>query len=195
MNDFNKAYSDSNHNGNRSDKKKHEGRIDVSKSSTFTHGQRRFKRTRRITEISTSTSTKTVDGSGFSTANTNHVNKSAISNGDKNPRTSVAHNPITSVYGNCPNVSLRYKKQCRIGEGTYGVVYKALDLVTNQTVALKRCLPHHEASDGFPITTLREIQILKEIQNHENIGRFSLYPSTLPIFNSQPPLTTIIPTQ
>lgn len=79
--------------------------------------------------------------------------------------------PITSAFGNCPNVSLRYKKQCRIGEGTYGVVYKALDLVTKEVVALKRCLPHHEASDGFPITTLREIQILKEIQGHENIVR------------------------
>lgn len=80
------------------------------------------------------------------------------------------YNPITSPYGNCSNVSLRYKKQCRIGEGTYGIVYKALDVVvTKQMVALKRCLPHHEASDGFPITTLREIQILKELKGHDNI--------------------------
>jgi len=80
-----------------------------------------------------------------------------------------SRNPITSPFGNCPNVSLRYKKQCRIGEGTYGVVYKALDLVTKEMVALKRSLPHYEASDGFPVTTLREIQILKELQGHDNI--------------------------
>jgi serine/threonine protein kinase len=55
-------------------------------------------------------------------------------------------------------------------------VYKAIDQESdNQNiVALKRCLPHHEASDGFPITTLREIQILREISldngdGHENI--------------------------
>lgn len=56
----------------------------------------------------------------------------------------------------------------------YGVVYKALDVVTSETVAIKRCLPHNEASDGFPITTLREIHILRELgggsaKRHENI--------------------------
>ncbi len=79
------------------------------------------------------------------------------------------NDPITSPYGNSSNVNLRYKKECRIGQGTYGVVYKAKDTITNETVAIKRCLPHHEEKDGFPITTLREIQILKEIQGHENI--------------------------
>ena len=56
----------------------------------------------------------------------------------------------------------------RIGQGTYGIVYKALDLVTSRDVALKRCLAHNEKSDGFPITTLREIQTLREIE-HKNI--------------------------
>jgi serine/threonine protein kinase len=73
------------------------------------------------------------------------------------------NDPFTSVYGACPNVSLRYKKVSRIGEGTYGIVYKAIDQKTSEYVALKRCLPHHEATDGFPITTLREVQILREI--------------------------------
>lgn len=85
-------------------------------------------------------------------------------------------NPFSSTYGRCSNVSKRYKKVSRIGEGTYGIVYKAIDQESDnqQIVALKRCLPHHEASDGFPITTLREIQILREISSddgddHENI--------------------------
>jgi len=51
----------------------------------------------------------------------------------------------------------------RIGEGTYGVVYQARDKRTGGIVALKRCLPHHEASDGFPLTTLREVTILREL--------------------------------
>ena len=95
-----------------------------------------------------------------------------ISNSTKKPS-----NLLASPYGRCPNVSERYKKVSRIGEGTYGIVYKAIDkeASTNdsqQVVALKRCLPHFEASDGFPITTLREIQILREISldgGHENI--------------------------
>lgn len=68
-----------------------------------------------------------------------------------------------AVYGRCPNVSSRYEKIGRIGEGTYGVVYQAKDKQTGEIVALKRCLPHHEASDGFPITTLREVTILREL--------------------------------
>ena len=46
-----------------------------------------------------------------------------------------------------------------------GVVYQARDKQTGDIVALKRCLPHHEASDGFPLTTLREITILRELQS------------------------------
>jgi len=73
-------------------------------------------------------------------------------------------------YGRCPSVSERYEKIGRIGEGTYGVVYKARDRRTGAVVALKRCLPHHEASDGFPITTLREITVLRELAGHEHPG-------------------------
>ncbi|KAL7504515.1 hypothetical protein ACHAXN_002155 [Cyclotella atomus] len=69
------------------------------------------------------------------------------------------------IYGQCPDVSSRYEKIFRIGEGTYGVVYKARDKITKEIVALKRCLPHHEASDGFPLTTLREITLLRELQD------------------------------
>ena len=148
------SYNSSRNDRNESDKNKLRDRKNASKASTFSNGETRFKRTRRVIEVS---------------AGRDPINDDILEHTSKTPRISEAHNSITSPYGNCSNVSLRYKKQCRIGEGTYGVVYKALDLVTNQTVALKRCLPHHEASDGFPITTLREIQILKEIQDHKNI--------------------------
>lgn len=74
-----------------------------------------------------------------------------------------------STYGRCSDVAEKFEKLGRIGEGTYGIVYKARDKVSGKYVALKRCLPHHESSDGFPITTLREISTLRQCQAHENI--------------------------
>ena len=80
-------------------------------------------------------------------------------------------NPLgISPYGRCPSVSERYEKIGRVGEGTYGVVYKARDKESGEICALKRCLPHHEASDGFPQTTLREIMILRELAFYNHPG-------------------------
>jgi serine/threonine protein kinase len=82
----------------------------------------------------------------------------------------LSGHPTTRVsYGRCSNVTERYKKIGRIGEGTYGIVYKARNKETGQLVALKRCLPHHESSDGFPVTTLREIATLRHCQDHPHI--------------------------
>ncbi|XP_059172768.1 cyclin-dependent kinase 11B-like isoform X2 [Physella acuta] len=55
----------------------------------------------------------------------------------------------------------------RIEEGTYGVVYRALDKKTDEIVALKR-LKMEKEKEGFPITSLREINTLLKAQ-HENI--------------------------
>ncbi len=54
-----------------------------------------------------------------------------------------------------------------IGEGTYGKVYKARDILTKQVVALKSVKLENE-KDGFPITAVREIKILRQLQ-HQNI--------------------------
>ncbi|CAG2063532.1 unnamed protein product, partial [Timema podura] len=54
--------------------------------------------------------------------------------------------------------------QClnRIEEGTYGVVYRAKDLRTAEVVALKR-LKMEKEKEGFPITSLREINTLLKV--------------------------------
>ncbi|KAF6209831.1 hypothetical protein GE061_015583 [Apolygus lucorum] len=54
-----------------------------------------------------------------------------------------------------------------IGEGTYGQVYKAKDRQTGELVALKKVRMENE-KDGFPITAVREIKILRQL-NHKNI--------------------------
>ena len=55
----------------------------------------------------------------------------------------------------------------RIEEGTYGVVYRARDKKTEEIVALKRLKMERE-KEGFPITSLREINTLL-ISQHVNV--------------------------
>lgn len=55
----------------------------------------------------------------------------------------------------------------KIGEGTYGVVYKATDKITEQVVALKKIRLETE-SEGVPSTAIREISLLKELE-HPNV--------------------------
>ncbi|PAA64459.1 hypothetical protein BOX15_Mlig023243g1, partial [Macrostomum lignano] len=66
----------------------------------------------------------------------------------------------------CRNVE-EYHCLNRIEEGTYGVVYRACDKKTKEIVALKRLKMENER-EGFPITSLREINTLLKAQ-HENI--------------------------
>jgi serine/threonine protein kinase len=63
----------------------------------------------------------------------------------------------------------RYLKMEKVGEGTYGVVYKAKDLVTGDIVALKKIRLDAE-DEGVPSTAIREISLLKELA-HPNIVR------------------------
>jgi len=61
----------------------------------------------------------------------------------------------------------RYKKLEKLGEGTYGVVYKAEDRTNGGFVALKKIRLEVE-DEGVPSTALREISLLKELR-HKNI--------------------------
>lgn len=92
-------------------------------------------------------------------------------------------------FGKCRYVSA-FQKCNRVGEGTYGIVCKfnsglfsvgffynlllfpavrARDTTNNEIVALKKVRIDQEIfKDGFPVSGLREIQILKSC-NHENV--------------------------
>lgn len=54
-----------------------------------------------------------------------------------------------------------------IGSGTYGKVFKALNVYTKKQVALKRIRMEGER-DGFPVTAVREIKLLRSL-SHKNI--------------------------
>jgi serine/threonine protein kinase len=61
----------------------------------------------------------------------------------------------------------KYKKQEKLGEGTYGVVYRAVDLETGENVAIKKIRLEKE-DDGVPSTAIREISLLKNLR-HPNV--------------------------
>lgn len=102
--------------------------------------------------------------------------------------------PQDAAVANLPPGFERYEKIEKLGEGTYGVVYKAHDRLKQRLVALKKvrtsgavkghAFPNRANAppffcarlqvrwdawlDGVPATALREISVLKEIR-HENI--------------------------
>jgi len=58
-----------------------------------------------------------------------------------------------------------YDILAKVGEGTYGHVYKALCKKNNKTVALKRLLNVSEEEDGLPFTSVREIKFLTQLRS------------------------------
>ena len=63
----------------------------------------------------------------------------------------------------------KYEKIEKAGGGTYGLVYKARNIETNEIVAIKKI--KDDQDQGVACTALREISILKSLK-HQNIVRF-----------------------
>ena len=58
----------------------------------------------------------------------------------------------------------------KIGQGTFGEVWKARCIQSNRIVALKKVLMENER-EGFPITALREIKILQQLRKCSNTSQ------------------------
>ncbi|KAK4760486.1 hypothetical protein SAY87_005379 [Trapa incisa] len=80
--------------------------------------------------------------------------------GDFHGTPEPAGNPQRSVnmLQGCRSVD-EFERLNKIDEGTYGVVYRARDKKTGEVVALKKVKMEKER-EGFPLTSLREINIL-----------------------------------
>jgi cyclin-dependent kinase 12/13 len=83
--------------------------------------------------------------------------------------------PLSKLnFHNACRTTAIFKKSEQVGAGTYGQVWKAQEAhnESNQaphpTVALKRIRMEAE-NEGFPITAIREIKILKQLKNLPNI--------------------------
>ena len=80
----------------------------------------------------------------------------------------------------------------KLGEGTFGVVSKARSKRSGAIVALKKILIHNE-KDGFPITALREIKLLKML-SHANVltlQEMAVERRKSTLYHSLPPLPTL----
>ena len=62
----------------------------------------------------------------------------------------------------------RYSMENKLGEGTYGIVYRGIDKQTGKQVAIKKIKLEQEEDEGIPATTLREISVLKQLK-HPNL--------------------------
>uniref|UniRef100_H3CTV9 Cyclin dependent kinase 10 n=1 Tax=Tetraodon nigroviridis TaxID=99883 RepID=H3CTV9_TETNG len=74
--------------------------------------------------------------------------------------------PQNDRFGSCRSVR-EFERLNRIGEGTYGIVYRARDTKSDEIVALKKVRMDKE-KDGIPISSLREINLLLRLR-HPNI--------------------------
>lgn len=68
------------------------------------------------------------------------------------------------------NVHELFEKKEQLGHGTYGEVYLAVHKETGEKVALKKIKleASKEKRQGFPITALREMRVLKQL-HHQNV--------------------------
>ena len=81
---------------------------------------------------------------------------------------------------NSKEIKERFTKEKKLGEGSYGVVYKMFDQVKGVTVAVKKIklsfdtekknknLDDDDDDEGIPSTTIREISILQKVK-HKNL--------------------------
>ncbi|KAJ1906316.1 kinase subunit of RNA polymerase II carboxy-terminal domain kinase I [Coemansia sp. IMI 209127] len=81
--------------------------------------------------------------------------------------TSTPATPATPKHKSPTDGIQLYTRISMVGEGTYGKVYKARNRESGQIVALKRMRVEMDR-EGFPITAMREIRLLKQLK-HPNI--------------------------
>lgn len=82
-------------------------------------------------------------------------------------------NEISHFVTRVKHIQDRFEPIKDIGQGTYGVVQKCKDKLTDQIVAVKKIRTQKSKKIGFPQTTLREVKLLTEL-NHPNIVELKL---------------------
>ncbi|KAF6815801.1 Serine/threonine-protein kinase BUR1 [Colletotrichum sojae] len=94
------------------------------------------------------------------------MESSAPDSGASDRAFAIQHQRHRTSFVGCSRIN-DYELLGKLGEGTFGEVHRAKSRKTGAHVALKKIIMHHE-KDGFPITALREIKLLK-LLSHKNI--------------------------
>jgi len=76
---------------------------------------------------------------------------------------------------------VNFQKIEKIGQGTYGIVYKATDVKTKKFVALKKIRLESE-TEGVPSTAIREISLLKDLNHHSIVQLFDVIVSDTSLY-------------
>ena len=85
----------------------------------------------------------------------------------------------------------KYERLMKVGQGTFGEVFKARHRKSQRIVALKKILMENE-KEGFPITALREIKILKLLQHENIVNLIEVCRTKASGFNRQRPSMTLV---
>jgi cell division cycle 2-like protein len=107
---------------------------------------------------------ETIDQAVITQTDTSTPIQLRIENDKQVPKSFVAraHNPI---FDGCRSVDC-YQRLNFIDQGTYGMVFRAKCKITNELYALKQVKLGAETNKvGFPVTALREINILLALQH------------------------------
>ena len=96
------------------------------------------------------------------------VTEAELPSREEGPSRSVVHMPALTkrplnMLQCCRSVD-EFERLNKIDEGTYGIVFKARDKTTGEVAALKRVKMEKEV-DGFPLTALREVNILLSLDH------------------------------
>ncbi|GAA5915584.1 hypothetical protein JCM6882_006381 [Rhodosporidiobolus microsporus] len=75
----------------------------------------------------------------------------------------------------------KYERLEKVGEGTYGVVYRSRNKETGEIVALKKIRLEAE-DEGVPSTAIREISLLKEMKDDNVVRLFDIVHSDTKLY-------------
>lgn len=124
----------------------------------------------RLTKNASKMSTSTAAGVAGGAA-ANNINNNNNNNGNNNANANLSSEKSGGRMTEIDEQILRtFDIQKRLGKGAYGIVWKALDRNTSQTVAVKKIFDAFR-NETDAQRTFREVMFLRSFRNHPNIVR------------------------